>query len=197
MKIPVGLSTAIVLLGMVLTWWMKAHVGVLDRYMELVISTWATVGALVSATFVIYGYLLSLRALVESQMPRILLQVTNGQATLVDNNQLVHQTHINYRNIGTVECVDLAMYAVLVRNNEYIEIPRLFNGVMNLQVGDMRDRKFPTFNYMCSNGIPQSVVDNLQHYKLRVGYKVKSVSGIVERAYYYTWDNKINSWHIE
>lgn len=197
MKIPAVLSAIIVGAGAVLTWWMKAQVPTSDRYLELVISTWATVGALVSATFVVYGYLLSMRALVEAQTPKILIRVVNEQATLAGTGQLVHQTCINYSNIGTVECRNLALFAALVRNNECIEIPRLFREKMSFQVADARNRSFATFNYLSNNGIPQTVIDNIQHYKLRVGYKVESIGGIIERAYEYTWDVSTNHWNID
>jgi len=109
---------------------MKPHVSPFDRYLELAISTGATVGALISATFLIYSYLLNSRAQVETQMPKILL---------IDTGPLVHMTHIHYRNIGTVECVELAMFAALVRDNERIDIPHLFRETMNLQIEDQRD----------------------------------------------------------
>ena len=118
---------------------MKPHVSPFDRYLELAISTGATVGALISATFLIYSYLLNSRAQVETQMPKILLQVRNGETRLIDTGPLVHMTHIHYRNIGTVECVELAMFAALVRDNERIDIPHLFRETMNLQIEDQRD----------------------------------------------------------
>lgn len=196
MKVPVVVSAVILIASLSLTVWMS-FLGLPDKdFLGLVIGAWANAGALVSATFVVYGYLINVKAFAESQKPRVLLFVENAKAKLIQSGEEVHQTRIHYKNRGGVECEQLSLFAELVRDTEEIEIPRLFGEPINLQMGDSRVRDFPTKAYLLENGIANAVVNNLAQYKLRVGYKVSSLGSFIERNYDYAWDATMERWNI-
>lgn len=165
-------------------------------FISLSIGGWATAGGLISASFVVYGYLINLKAFNQSQLPQILTFVENGQVKLIETGEVVHETRINYRNISSNECVGMTLQAHLVCGSESIEIPRLFNNPINLQVNDARVRNFPTFVYFGKNGIPQQVIESIAKYKLRISYKFISLGNAIERNYDYEWNQALHQWDI-
>ncbi|QRV24705.1 hypothetical protein [Marinomonas foliarum] len=196
MFIPGFISVLIVIVVSILTHRMN-QLGLDEKeFFSLAISAWASAGALISATFVVYGYLLNVRAFAEANKPKLLVFVENAQVTLIPIGQNVHQTRICYRNIGGVEAENFSLFAQLVGSNETLEIPRLFNEAIDLQIGDSRVRDFPTERYLIDNGIPLAVVQNLEKYKLRVGYSVRSLGKSVKRSYDYSWESSTQSWNI-
>lgn len=196
MFIPVFISVLIVIVVSILTCWMNRLGLNENEFLSLAINAWASAGALISATFVVYGYLLNVRAFAEANKPKLIVFVENAQATLISTGKNVHQTRICYRNVGGVEAEKFSLFVQLIGNNETLEIPRLFNGPIYLQIGDSRVRDFPTERYFLDNGIPNAVVQNLEKYRLRVGYSVWSLGKVVERSYDYEWEPSTQSWNI-
>lgn len=196
MFIPGFISLLIVIVVSILTYVLN-QLGLSEKdLLSLAISAWGSAGALISATFVVYGYLLNIRAFAEANKPKILFFVENAQATLISKGEDVHQTRIHYQNVGSVEAGDFSLFAQLVRNNEVIEIPNLFNGKLDLQIGDSRVRDFPTERYLLDNGIPKAVVQNLEKYRLRVGCSFLSLGKIVVRSRDYAWAHSTQNWNI-
>jgi hypothetical protein len=196
MRVPIAISAILLIVVIALTIWMHALCLETKDYIGLVIGVWTAAGALVSATFVVYGYLINLEVFRQSQSPKLLIFVDNAQATLIESGELVHQTRINYRNLGDVECADLHLFAKLINENETIEIPGLFSSNINLQPRDERVRDFPTMRYFMSNGIPKHVVDNLAKYNFRVGYSYRLFGKTIKREYGYVWNAEMQKWDI-
>ena len=196
MKVPITISLIILTAVMGLTFYMNRLAIKPEDFLGLAISSWAAAGALISVVFVVYGYLMSLAAFVESQKPKLLVFVDNGNVHNIDTNAVEHQTRINYRNIGSIECSNLNLYAKLVSDSEEIEIPRLFSRPINLQVGDSRTRDFPTISYFRSNGIDQAVINNMHRYELVIGYSVQGPGEVIERNYEYEWNPQVERWNI-
>lgn len=196
MFIPGFISVLIVIAVSALTYGMN-KLGLSEKeFLSLTISAWASGGALVSATFVVYGYLLNVRAFSEANKPKLLVYVENAKANLIPTGKDVHQTRICYRNVGGVEAEKFSLFAQLVGSNEKLEIPRLFNEPVDLQIGDSRVRDFPTETYLIDNGIPVAVVRNLDEYRLRVGYSVRSLGKTIKRSYDYEWEPSTQRWNI-
>jgi hypothetical protein len=196
MKAPVIISIFIFISTIVLNFWMKGTDLEQKDLIGLSIGAWATAGALISASFVVYGYLINLKAFNQSQRTQILIFVDNAQVNLVETGEVVHETRINYRNISTVECEGLKIQAHLVCASESVEIPRLFKPSTNLQVGDSRVRNFPTLVYLKNNGIPQQIIDNISKYNLRISYTFTSLGESIQREYDYEWNQQMNVWNI-
>nr|WP_163502610.1 hypothetical protein [Halomonas socia] len=196
MLIPGFISVLIVIVVFALTYGMH-QLGLSEKeFLSLTINAWASGGALISATFVVYGYLLNVRAFAEANKPKLLVYVENAQATLIPTGKDVHQTRICYRNVGGVEAEKFFLFAQLVGSDEKLEIPRLFNEPVDLQIGDSRVRDFPTETYLIDNGIPSAVVQNLEKYRLRVGYSVRSLGKTIKRSYDYAWEPSTQRWNI-
>lgn len=196
MFIPGFISILIVIVVSALTYGMN-QLGLSEKeFLNLTIGAWASGGALISATFVVYGYLLNVRAFAEANKPKLLVYIENAKATLIPTGKDVHQTRICYRNVGGVEAEKFSLFAQLVGSNEKFEIPRLFNEPVDLQIGDSRVRDFPTETYLIDNGIPSAVVQNLEKYRLRVGYNVRSLGKTIKRSYDYAWEPSTQRWNI-
>ena len=196
MRTPITISLALLVIAALFSLWMAGQNLEDKNFLSLIISTVATTGALISAVFLIYGYLVNLSAFKESQKPRILLQVHNGRANLNSTGQNVHTTIITYSNVSTIECKRMELHAQLVNEKESIDIPRLFSCPMNLPPNDNRTRDFPTKVYLSDNGVDQAVIDNLGKYRLRVGYRYPIMGETAESYYEYTWDQDREWWGI-
>ncbi len=196
MRILTVVSGCICLVALAICAWLS-HIDLsnFERW-SLLISTWAATGALVSAAFVIHGYLISLKAFVESQKPRILLHVENGTDQLLGTETIAHITRIVYENRGSVECDNLVLSAMLICGNETYRLENLFNSPYLLQVGDVRCRGFPTTTALPLFGVPAEIVDNLSQCVFRVGYQVKSLDGQLRRSFDYRWNSELSQWGI-
>lgn len=159
--------------------------------LTLAIATWAAAGALTSACFVVWGYLDSQKALIESQMPRLQLFVTNKGPASGD-----HWTIINYINKGSVDCEDLTLWAELVNEEVSFPLVGLFDGPYTMQVCDSRCRSFPTRRELPQYGVPADVLKDLANFRLRVGYRVKSLKGWVSKEFMYRWQSGGDGWFI-
>lgn len=198
MKLPIFLSSALVVLGIVFGGWLIFQELSLNEKLTLIIYIATAIGGLVSAIFVIYGYFVNLRVFKESQKPKLLIQVHNGSYNIDVNNvhNLEHRTIIRYANLSNNECRALTITVALESEDEKIMIPRLLSKTMNLSPGDDRCRDFPTFRYLAENGIAQAVLDNLYRYKLKVSYSYSLMGEVTSSDYYYSWDAQSHSWQI-
>lgn len=196
MKKPIIISLLILFVTVIFSIWMACLDLEKKDFLSLLISAFAAAGALISAVFVVYGYLMSVSAFKEAQKPRILLQVHNGRRILDSNGEDVHQTIVKYANVSQVECRGLSIKLSLLSENEEIEIPRLFSPVMNMGPNDDRTRDFPTKTYFIENGIPNFVVRNLHKYKLRASYSYEIMGEVVSSYYDYSWDSEREWWGI-
>lgn len=196
MKVPIVISGMLLLVAGVFSFWVSGLDLQTYDYLSLLISIVATTGALISAVFLVYGYLINLSAFKESQKPRVLLQVHNGRAILKPVEQDVHMTEIFYANISAIECKGITLYAQLLNSEKCVDIPDLFSSSLNLPPNDQRTRSFPTKAYLEAHGVPQAVFNDLGRYKLRVGYKYFIMGEKVESFYEYAWDRDMEIWVI-
>lgn len=196
MKTPIIISSLLVVLAICFLIWVSGQGLEKKELYSLYISSFATAGALVSVVFLIYGYFISLAAFKESQKPRLLLQVHNSRAELNDTGENVHMSIIAYANVSAIECKGLQLYVKLIHEQEVVDVPRLFSTSMNLAANDNRTRDFPTKRYLADNGIDQHIINNLQTYKLRVGYSYEIMNETMESYYDYVWDPDKEFWHI-
>ncbi|WP_188015031.1 hypothetical protein [Vibrio harveyi] len=198
MKLPIFLSSALVVLGVVFGGWLICQDLTLNEKLTLIVYIATAVGGLVSAIFIVYGYFVNLSVFKESQKPKLLIQVHNGSCFIDVNSiqQEVHQTIIRYANLSDNECRSLSITATLETEGEKIIIPRLFSETMNLSPGDDRCRDFLTLKYLADNGVAQAVLDNLYRYKLKVSYSYTLMGESTSSDYYYSWNAQAHSWQI-
>ena len=193
MKLPVIITILVFIVALVVSCFKKR----LNLENRDLITLWGTAGALISATFIIWGYYLNLNAFRESQFPKILIFIENSRTNLITTGENVHQTKIHYSNFGDTTCDGLEVFVKLVGENEEIEIPRLFSGPMTLQARDARLRDFPTKTYFSENGVDQYVIEHLYKYKLRIGYRYKFLNKKIDRHFDYSWSLDSQTWNID
>lgn len=196
MKLPLILSAILSVVAVAALIWVTDQSFSLADKTTVAVYIVTALGGLVSAVFVVYGYLVNLSVFKESQKPKLLLQVHNDRKILEETGQNVHQTVFQYANLSQNECRGLKLELSLVGDSETIKIPRLFSSSMNIGPNDSRARDFPTFVYFRENGIPEAVINNLEKYKLRAGYSYKIMGEEVSSCYDYAWNPKKEWWSI-
>ncbi len=196
MKLPIIISILLFLVsGASISWITKQNFELVDAT-TIIVYIVTALGGLISAVFVVYGYFVNLSVFKESQKPKLLLQVHNDRRIFQGSGLEVHQTVLRYANLSQNECRNLKLTLALIRENETIYIPRLFTQTMNIGPNDDRTRDFPTLVYFQENGIPQAVINNLQHYKLRVSYSYQLMGEDVSSYYDYQWSAEHEGWGI-
>lgn len=196
MKLPIILSAILVIAATTAVVWVANQSFQPTDRTAIVVYIVTALGGLVSAVFVVYGYFVNLAVFKESQKPKILLQVHNDRRILEETSENVHQTVVQYANLSQNECRGLKLDLSLVGDSEVIKIPRLFSDRMNMGPNDSRTRDFPTLVYFRENGIPESVIKNLEKYKLRADYSYTLMGEKVSSYYDYAWNPKKEWWGI-
>ena len=133
------------------------------------IAIFACLGALISATFVIYSYLMTNYAFIQSQKPYLLIQVVKGR-DVIEGNRTVPTTVIHYTNItDNYVTMDLRV-SVLYKE---IDISDLFTPNIYMAARDKRNRTFKPIELLlnkCGINInAKAQADN--PVILKVGYK--------------------------
>lgn len=196
MKLPIIISTILALIAFIGIFLVSKQTFDLVNRITIVVYIVTALGGLVSAVFIIYGYFVNLEVFKESQKPKILLQVVNQRANLMETGENVHITVVHYMNLSSNECRGLSLKLSLIKDNEIIEIPRLFQKEINIGPNDRRTRDFPTLVYLKNNGIPNSVADNLEKYRLRAAYSYSIMGEKINSYYDYEWDKSNQQWGI-
>ncbi|TMP75108.1 hypothetical protein [Pseudoalteromonas sp. S1608] len=194
MKIPLGLSTLLILVSFLSALWINCQSLTINEKLTLFVYIATACGGLISATFVVYGYFINLSVFKESQKPKLLLQVLNSQCLVNGSQETEHQTIIRYANLSANECRSLKLRVELFNDQESLNIDRLFSSETNLCPGDDRNRSFPTKTYLKENGIPSAVLKNLQNYKLKVSYQYVLMNETTSSTYIYKWNG--TEWQI-
>lgn len=194
MRIPVGLSTLLILFSLLSALWINCQGLTVNEKLTLFVYIATACGGVVSAIFVVYGYFVNLSVFKESQKPKLLMQVINAQCQVDGSPDIEHQTIIRYANISNNECRSLKLKAELFNDQESLKIERLFSPETNLCPGDDRSRSFPTKTYLTNNGIPLAVLTNLQNYKLKISYQYELMNETTSSSYSYKWNG--TEWQI-
>ena len=136
------------------------------------IAIFACLGALISATFVIYSYLMTNYAFIQSQKPYLLIQVVKGR-DVIEGNRTVPTTVIHYTNITDNTFLDLTMDLRVSVLDKEIDISDLFTPNIYMAARDKRNRTFKPIELLlnkCGINInAKAQADN--PVILKVGYK--------------------------
>lgn len=159
----------------------------------------ACLGAFVSATFVIFSYLQTNKAYIESQRPHMLIQIENLVANEKDSTgNPVPMSRIHYRNITNNRFTDLSIEIVVTAQNRTISLSDLFRQNMVMIGHDSRVRTFNPCEELSKRGLElQEVASAGNEVLLKLNYEYTFVSerDIVE-AQMYRWDSKKREWQI-
>ena len=159
----------------------------------------ASLGAAISATLVIYSYLRTNEAFVESRRPQLLLQVHNLHANVQDQpNQTIPMTRVFYRNITTNMFKDLTINVSVTTQNRTVSLNDLFTSNMMMVGTDERQRNFNTFQELGNRGLEiPNIAQQGNDVILDIGYSYtfnKEFDDIQVNSY--RWDPASMEWHI-
>jgi len=155
LKIPLAISGALSIAALIAS----SYIGLSDSLTlsdgELVqaqIGVGATLGALISATFVIYSFVQTNLAFIESQRPQLLVWVeTEKGKRTKESTEQIPITFINYKNITNNQFPDLAINIQVVAGERVIDLSDLFS--KTIMIGqDQRHRWFDTLKELEDRG---------------------------------------------
>lgn len=156
-RLPVIISAVlIVAAGAACAYLLKSpHLTLTDaQLVSSLITLFASLGALVSATFVVYSYLQTNRIFLLGQRPSLLIQVTSENLKPTPQSEsLVPFTFIRYTNTTSNEFVDLTVLVKLKLPSQEVDLSDLFKPKMFMAGHDQRHRRFETLDCLSSRGV--------------------------------------------
>lgn len=165
-----------------------------NEMVTALIAVIASLGALVSATFVVASYLQTNKAYIESQRPHLLILVKS----LKHNESGQPVSRIHYDNITNNRFNDLTITVSVDAENRIYDLSHLFRSKMTMIGRDQRQRSFNPIEELTKLGLDlQGTARSGKEVKLRVGYKY-TFNGVedVVNAQEYRWDAGDQQWSI-
>lgn len=159
-----------------------------NEKISALISISASLGALISAAFVVASYMQTNKAFVESQRPHLLIMVQSS----------AHITTIHYHNITNNRFADLTISVVVIADGHNYRLSHLFREKMTMIGQDRRQRSFDTFAETHRLGLDMQAMDaSWNEVKLKIGYSYtfNGAKDMVE-AQEYRWDPTVQQWII-
>lgn len=163
------------------------------------ISLFTCLGGLISVIFVIYSYIQTNQAFVESFRPSLLIQVVSDQLKKnQQDNTTLPFTFIHYENTSSNEFTDLSIQLLVRVANREIDISDLFNEKMFMASKDQRNRRFETLSFLAARGIDinkETISGN--QVMFITGYTYTFNNNIERRkGPEYKWNAGIKCWEI-
>ena len=144
------------------------------------ISLFVCWGVLISAIFVVYSYLQTNFAFIESQRPSLLIQVESvRQKSSSRPKSFTPITIIHYKNTTKNEFKDLTLNITVSIASRKRNISNLFSKKMFMAGSDARYGRFKTLSFLSKRGIDANT-------ETRAGKPVVLMTG-----YNYTFNNKL------
>jgi hypothetical protein len=163
------------------------------------IAIFACLGVLISATFIVYSYIITNEAYIRNQKPFLLIQVKSEH--LRPNPQiqsLVPFTFINYTNTSKNEFEDLTLDVKLNVGNREVDLSDLFKPKMFMAAQDQRHRRFETIPFIAQRGIDinaEAAAGN--QLVLSTSYSYTFTKKLEERkGPEYKWNAQIQHWEL-
>lgn len=142
------------------------------------IALFGCLGALISATFVVYIYIQTNRVFLIGQKPFLLIQIQSKKLQ-TNPHGVVSVTSINFTNTSQNEFNDLTLYVKLQVRNRKWDISDLFTPNMFMAAQDRKQKNFKTLPYLSKRGL------NINK-ATAFGYQV-----LLSTYYTFTFNNKL------
>ncbi len=165
-----------------------------NEVVSSLIAVIASLGALISATFVVASYLQTNKAYVESQRPHLLILVES----LKHNESGQPMSRILYHNITNNRFNDLTISVRIESDNKAYDLSHLFRKNMTMIGQDRRQRSFKPVEELSKAGLNlQETSSSGKEVKLMVGYEY-TFNGVVDKvnAQQYRWNAGDQQWEI-
>lgn len=166
-----------------------------SELISLYISIAACLGALVSATFVVFSYLQTNSAYIEVQRPHLLAMVEN--LVLEGTGDPVSRLH--YHNITNNRFTDLTLNLKVTACNREYSLSELFRKKMTMIGRDQRQRSFQPIKELKALGLDlQATAESGNEVTLEIEYEYtfNKVKDLVN-AQMYRWNASRREWEIK
>jgi len=163
-----------------------------------IIAISACLGGLISATFVVYGYIQTNKAFLFSLKPSLLIRVVSEHLPNSQQTKQVPYTFIHYANTSNNEFVNLTMEIKLKIGTREIDLSDLFKPKMSMAAQDTRQNRIETFDILGQRGIDiNREVQAGNAAILKTGYRFTFNGKEEKRAgAEYKWNAGISHWEI-
>ena len=201
-RVPTIITAILIVAGASTTVYLIKSTGLsLDdaQLVSSLIALFACLGALISATFVVYSYIQTNRAFLLGQKPFLLIQVKSEHLQPNPQTQgVVPFTFIDYTNTSQNEFNDLTLFVKLRVANRDVDISDLFKPKMFMAAHDQRHRRFETLSFLSERGIDinnetasgnQVILST--HYTFTFNNKLEERKGPE-----YKWNGQIQHWEL-
>ena len=162
---------------------------------SLYISIAACLGALVSATFVVFSYLQTNNAYIEAQRPHRLAMMES----LVREGTGEPVSRVHYQNITNNRFTDLTLDIKVTAGNREYSLSELFRKKMTMIGRDQRQRSFHPLKELQALGLDlQSTAESGNEVTLDVSYEYTfNKKKDVVNAQMYRWNASRREWEIK
>jgi hypothetical protein len=201
-RLPIFVSVSLIVAAAVISaYLLKSPCLVLNdaQLVSSLITLFACLGALISATFVVYSYLQTNNIFVLGQRPSLLIQITSEHCQ--PNPQAKNKvpfTFIDYTNTTVNEFTDLTITMNLRLSNREIDLSDLFKPKMFMAGHDKRHRRFETIAFLSSRGIDlNKEIATGNQVILSPSYTFTFNKKLEERmGPEYKWNSEIQHWEL-
>jgi len=201
-KLPIIISSVLLVIAVVACAYLlkSSQLTLTDaQLVSSVITLFTCLGALISATFVVYSYLQTNRIFLLGQRPSLLIQVTSDHLNPTPQSEnTVPFTFIHYTNTTSNEFDDLTILVKLRIGTREIDLSDLFKPNMFMAGHDKRHRRFETLSFLASHGadINKEITSGNQVI-LSLSYTFTFNSKLEERkGPEYKWNSEIQEWEL-
>lgn len=200
-RVPVSISAFLVIaVGSAAIWLARADIGLKPSdIISAEIALLGTLGALISAAFVVYSYLQTNMAYRESQRPQLLVQIEsqNLPASHEDPN-IVPLSLVHYRNVTNNQFKDLNINLFVHASSRIVDISDLFKRNMVMIGHDSRIRSFRPDETILKRGLDiQGVSSAGNEVVLKIEYEYKFFNKTEKvECQEYKWEQKLQQWII-
>jgi hypothetical protein len=200
-RVPVFISLFLfVVVGGAAIWLATACIGLKkSEIISAEIALLGTLGALISAAFVVYSYLQTNIAYRESQRPQLLVQVESQNLPVSQEDQtIVPLSLVHYRNITNNQFKDLNINMFVHALNRTADISDLFKRNMAMIGHDFRVRRFRPDETLLKRGLDiQNISSAGNEVILKIEYEYSFFSKTAKvECQEYKWDPNLQQWII-
>lgn len=200
-KGPTIVTIFLVVLSVAASGWLISSTTLQFTHAELVsslIAIFACMGGLISATFVVYSYVQTNKAFIDSKKPSLLIQVKSEHQSPGPQQPPIPFTFIHYKNTSPNEFTDLTIRLKVEVGSRTIDISDLFSPKMFMAAHDPRNRRFETVTFFAIRGIDiNAEAQSGNPVILSTGYQFSFNKRLEEReGPNYKWNPQIQHWEI-
>jgi hypothetical protein len=200
-RIPVLISAALITVGgSAAIWLATACIGLkTSEIISAEIALLGTLGALISAAYVVCSYLQTNMAYRESQRPQLLVQIESQNLPVsLEDPTIVPLSLVHYRNITNNQFKDLNINLLVHASNRIIDISDLFKRNMTMIGHDSRVRRFRPDGILLERGVDiQSIASAGNEVILKIGYDYSFFRKTEKvECQDYKWDPNLQQWLI-